>query len=50
VLWNTADIDEAFSVSDRLLVMCDGKVTFTEETSQATREQVALAMSGSAVS
>ncbi len=49
VAWNTADIDEAFAVSNRLLVMCDGRVTLLTETATATREQVALAMSGAGV-
>jgi ABC-type uncharacterized transport system ATPase subunit len=49
VVWNTADIDEAFAVSNRMLVMCDGRVTLFTETAAATREQVALAMSGAEV-
>jgi simple sugar transport system ATP-binding protein len=50
VLWNTADIDEAFAVSDRILVMCHGEVTLIGQTSGITREQVALAISGTAAS
>ena len=46
VLWNTADIDEAFNVADHILVMFQGRVAYSGARSSTTREQVAIAMSG----
>lgn len=47
VVWNTADIDEAFSVGDTFLVMYKGQQAFLGPRSEATRDRIALAMSGS---
>lgn len=47
VVWNTADIDEAFSVGDTFLVMYKGQPAFLGPRSEATRDRIALAMSGS---
>ena len=47
VVWNTADIDEAFSVADTFLVMYKGEAAFLGSRSEATRDRIALAMSGS---
>jgi ABC-type uncharacterized transport system ATPase subunit len=46
VVWNTADIDEAFVVADHILVMFQGKVAYSGAKATTTREQVAIAMSG----
>jgi simple sugar transport system ATP-binding protein len=47
VIWNTADIDEALSVGDSFLVMYKGQAAFLGPRSEATRDRIALAMSGS---
>ena len=49
VIWNTADIDEAYAVSHRLIVMSDGRVTLDRPTATTSRQQVATAMSGTEV-
>jgi simple sugar transport system ATP-binding protein len=46
VLWATADIDEALEVGDRVLVMCQGRLTLVSDTSATSRQDVARAMSG----
>ncbi len=46
VVWNTADIDEAFLVGDHILVLFQGRVALLGSRATTPREQVALAMSG----
>jgi simple sugar transport system ATP-binding protein len=47
IVWNTADIDEAFAVADTFLVMYKGQAAFLGARHEATRDTIALAMSGS---
>jgi simple sugar transport system ATP-binding protein len=47
IIWNTADIDEAFAVADTFLVMYKGQAAFLGSRSEATRDRIALSMSGS---
>lgn len=49
IVWNTADIDEAFAVADTFLVMFRGRAALVVDRENATREKIALAMSGSPV-
>lgn len=46
IVWNTADIDEAFSVADTFLVMFNGRLEYLAPRTEATRDKIALAMSG----
>lgn len=50
IVWNTADIDEAFMVADTFLVMFRGRAALLIGRNEATRDKIALAMSGSTVS
>lgn len=47
IVWNTADIDEAFMVADTFLVMFRGRIAYLGPKAETTRDLVARAMSGS---
>ena len=48
VLLVSAELDEIMSLSDRIAVMYEGKIVYTVDASQATREQLGLWMAGAA--
>ncbi len=46
IVWNTADLDEAFAVADTFLVMFRGRVAYLGRREDTSLERLALAMSG----
>lgn len=47
IVWNTADLDEAFVVADTFLVMYRGRIAYFGNRETTTRDKLAMAMSGS---
>lgn len=48
VLLVSAELDEIMSLSDRIAVMYEGKIVYTVDAAQATREELGLWMAGAA--
>ncbi len=48
VLLVSAELDEIMSMSDRIAVMYEGKIVYTVDAAQATREELGLWMAGAA--
>ena len=47
IVWNTADLDEAFMVADKFLVLYRGRIAYLGNRETTIRDELALAMSGS---
>jgi ABC-type uncharacterized transport system ATPase subunit len=47
IVWNTADLDEAYRVADTFLVMYRGRIAYFGKRETTTRDELAIAMSGS---
>ena len=47
IVWNTADLDEAYIVADTFLVMYRGQIAYFGKRETTTRDKLAMAMSGS---